>query len=502
MSKAVTYVRVSSKEQRDEGYSIPAQRKLLKEYARRNSLKIVAEFEEAETAKQAGRTEFERMVKFLKKHKDVGHILAEKTDRLSRNFRDYVTIGDLGRDVHYVKEGQVMGPNARASDKFIHDIKMAIAKNYVDNLSEETRKGMREKAEQGLYPSVTPLGYLNDKETKGIVIDWARAHLIREMFGRYANGESLRHLGKNLYDLGLRSKKGKPVANSMLARMLQNPIYTGDFEWGGKYYQGKHEPLILRSLFDRVQEQFKDKSKSRPKKRNFAFRGLLKCGECGCAITAEVKKGRYVYYRCTHGRGNCSQKPIREERLAQILGEPLKRVRMSQERLEWIIKALRNSHEDQKKFNRAEVSRLRAEVEEAERKIDALYEDKLAGVVPVEFWERKYRELSKQRDRLNDLISEHEDAKNNYLEDGIRILELAQDAYRLYFWQDPFEQQKILEMILSNSTLKDGEITTEFKELFKVLADGAEREEEMRAENAPKKAIDDIWLPGSNPSMG
>lgn len=129
-----------------------------------------------------------------------------------------------------------MGPNATASDKFIHDIKMAIAKNYVDNLSEETRKGMRDKAEQGLYPSVTPLGYLNDKESKGIVIDCSRAHLIRDMFERYANGECLRDLGKNLYELGLRSKKSKRVANSMLARMLQNPIYTGDFEWGGKFY--------------------------------------------------------------------------------------------------------------------------------------------------------------------------------------------------------------------------------------------------------------------------
>jgi site-specific DNA recombinase len=316
------------------------------------------------------------------------------------------------------------------------------------------------------------------------------------MFERYAAGESLRELGKSMRELGLRSKKGKQVANSMLARMLQNPIYTGDFEWGGKYYHGKHEPLVSRELFDRVQEKFEDKSKPRAKKRSFAFRGLLKCGVCGCVITAEEKKGRYVYYGCTHSRGNCSQKRIREERLAEILGEPLKRVRVSEERLEWIVKALRKSHEDQKTFNRSEVKRLEAETAEVDRKIDALYEDKLAGVVPVEFWERKYREFSMQRGRLKDLISEHDNAKSNYLEDGIRILELAQDAYRLYIWRKPSEQRKILDMILSNPKLKDGKIETELNELFKVLADGAEREEEMRAENASKTAIDEIWLPG------
>jgi len=113
----------------------------------------------------------------------------------------------------------------------------------------------------------------------------------------------------------------------------------------------------------------------------------------------------------------------------------------------------------------------------------------------VEFWERKYRELSKQRERLKGLITEHDNAKSNYLEDGIRILELAQDAYRLYVWRKPTEQRKMLDMILSNPTLKDGKIETELKELFKVLADGTEREEEMRAEKAPKSAIDDIWLP-------
>ena len=95
MRKSILYVRVSSKEQKQEGYSIPAQKKLLREYAKANSFKIVKEFEDDETAKSAGRTGFGQMVEFVKNNKEVSTILVEKTDRLYRNFKDYVIIDDL-----------------------------------------------------------------------------------------------------------------------------------------------------------------------------------------------------------------------------------------------------------------------------------------------------------------------------------------------------------------------------------------------------------------------
>ena len=193
MEKAVLYVRVSSKEQQEDGYSIPAQNKLLRQYAKKNNFEVVRAFEEAETAKRAGRHEFEQMVRFLKKNPLVKNILVEKTDRLYRNFRDLLTIDDLGRNIHFVKEGQVYSESAKSSEKLMHNIKVVLAKNYIDNLSEETKKGMQEKAEQGLYPSFAPLGYVNDKETGNIRVDFQRATIIRKLFGAYADeGLSLR----------------------------------------------------------------------------------------------------------------------------------------------------------------------------------------------------------------------------------------------------------------------------------------------------------------------
>jgi DNA invertase Pin-like site-specific DNA recombinase len=158
MNQAVVYARVSSREQEREGYSIPAQLKLLNEYATKHDLKIAKEFTDNETAKKEGRTNFTEMIKFLKQNKNINIILVEKTDRLYRNFKDYVLLYEFrDLEIHLVKEGTILSEKSRSPDKFMHGIKVLMAKNYVDNLSEEIRKGFQEKAEQGEYPVNHPM---------------------------------------------------------------------------------------------------------------------------------------------------------------------------------------------------------------------------------------------------------------------------------------------------------------------------------------------------------
>lgn len=495
--KALGYVRVSSKEQREEGYSLPAQRKLLEDYAEKQGFAVVEWFEEAETAKQAGRGEFGRMLKLLRSRSDVVHILVEKTDRLYRNFADLVKVDELERTLHFVKEGQVLGPESKSSEKFMHNIKVVMAKNYIDNLSEETRKGMTEKASQGLWPSCAPLGYLNVRELPGIVIDWPRAVIIRKMFEEYAAGRmSIRDVTRMGAEDGLRTKKGKVVAQSAVAKMLQNPVYTGNFRWDGKTYLGKYDALIPFSMFERVQELMHSKARPRPKTRHFAFRGLLRCGTCGCLITAEIKKDRYVYYRCTRSRGQCHELPIREEELARQLGEPLKRLRITPERMEWILAALKESHADEMKFREEEIRQVERERADLERKINAIYEDKLSSSISVEMWERKHAEYSHRLNRLLATIREHRFAEDHYLTTGTRVLELAKRAYSLYIDQDRDEQRKLVDLIASNCTLKDGVVHVELKEVFAILADGVAKEAEMKSAGATKEAIEKEWLPG------
>jgi len=189
----VIYARVSSKEQEKEGFSIPAQLKLLKDYAAAQGLAVSKEYVDVETAKQTGRTAFGEMIAHLKAQPSIRVLLVEKTDRLYRNFKDWVTVDDLEVEIHFVKEGVVLSRGSRSSEKFMHGIKVLMAKNYIDNLSEEARKGMEEKAEQGIWPTVAPLGYRNVAGADGKKIiepDSESAPLISCLFEWYATGTS------------------------------------------------------------------------------------------------------------------------------------------------------------------------------------------------------------------------------------------------------------------------------------------------------------------------
>ena len=137
--RAVAYARVSSKEQEKEGFSIPAQQKLVRAYAETKRIRIVQDYVDIETAKHTGRINFGEMVRYLKKHSDVRVVLVEKTDRLYRNLKDWVTLDELDIEIHLIKEGIVLSRDSKSSEKFVHGIKVLMAKNYIDNLSEEAR---------------------------------------------------------------------------------------------------------------------------------------------------------------------------------------------------------------------------------------------------------------------------------------------------------------------------------------------------------------------------
>jgi site-specific DNA recombinase len=215
----VIYARVSSKEQEKEGFSIPAQLKLLKDYAAANGFTAAQEYVDVETAKQTGRAAFGEMVAYLKAHPSVRVMLVEKTDRLYRNLKDWVTVVELDVEMHFPKEGVVLSRESRSSEKFMHGIKVLMAKNYIDNLSEEARKGMQEKAEQGIWPTKTPLGYRNITGPDGkkiIAVDTAVAPIVAKLFDWYASGSiSLKEATKKAQAAGLvYAESGAKVVDS------------------------------------------------------------------------------------------------------------------------------------------------------------------------------------------------------------------------------------------------------------------------------------------------
>jgi site-specific DNA recombinase len=480
--KAVSYERVSSKDQEKEGFSIPAQQKLLTLYAIEKGIRIVSDFVDVETAKQAGRTEFNNMIKFLKVNQNVKIILCEKTDRLYRNFKDYVLLEDLDLEIHLVKEGEVISRDSRSHVKFIHGIKVLMAKNYIDNLSEETRKGMMEKAEQGHYPSRAPVGYDNDPETHHIKSDPGKAELVKKLFEWYGTGEySLKLLARKAYAEGLAYRKtGNKLTPGTLEVILKNPLYYGEFRWGGKLYKGHHEPLITRELFERVQEVFTRLNKPRVKKHEFAFAGLLKCGHCGCSLTAEKKikpSGRqYIYYRCTGFKGNCGEPYMNEETLSEKLGEVVRNIHIDDRILEWTKEALKLSHKDEKEYHQNMIDSLNKELSKIQGRTTKIYEDKLDGLISNDLWEELRVKYTRELERIQIALKAHLNANQSYYDEGIRILELANKAYSLYLKQNHQERAKLLRTVLSNCSLKDGNLYPVYKKPFDMIAKGIDFE--------------------------
>jgi DNA invertase Pin-like site-specific DNA recombinase len=193
--------------------------KLLRDYAFQNDLTVVQEFIDIETAKTSGRQNFNEMVQFLTK-RDCRIVLVEKTDRLYRNFRDAVTLEDLDVEIHLVKEGQIISKDARSQAKLIHGIQLVLSRNYIENLREEVKKGMREKAEQGIYPGRAPLGYRNNKADRTIEVHPENAAIVRRIFELYACGQySLSQLKKLV-----REESGKSISRAYLHTILTNPF--------------------------------------------------------------------------------------------------------------------------------------------------------------------------------------------------------------------------------------------------------------------------------------
>jgi DNA invertase Pin-like site-specific DNA recombinase len=470
------YARVSSKDQAAEGFSIPAQLELLRSYAAARGFTIAQEFVDVETAKAAGRTGFGEMIAFLKKHPECRTVLVEKTDRLYRNFRDYVTIDELGVEVHFVKENVVLSQDSRSHEKFMHGIKVLMAKNYIDNLSEETRKGMLEKAREGIWPSFAPLGYKNVIGPGGkrtIAPDPDIAPIVRQMYQRYATGKfTLDEIVRLAHADGLAYRKsGAHVPKSTVHKILRNRIYSGDFDFDGTTYQGKYEPIVSRELWDQVQAVLAGRGarKARKVKQDLAFSGLITCGHCGCALVGDIKKDRYRYYRCSHYKGACPEPYTREEVLEQKFTEMLEGLSFGDGVLAWVADVMQDGHADERKAREDAIARLQSEHQRVQGRIEAMYVDKLDGRIDNEFFDRKAADFRAEQVRIMSDIETHQHANQTYIEEGVRLLALAHRAPIMFADQPPAEKRKLLDCVVSSCHWKNGELEPVYREPFGMM---------------------------------
>jgi len=448
------------------------------------------------------------MVAWLRAHPAVRVMLVEKTDRLYRNLKDWVTIDELDAEIHFPKEGVVLSRESRSSEKFMHGIKVLMAKNYIDNLSEEARKGQQEKAEQGIWPTKTPLGYLNVTGPDGrkvIAVDPKIAPIVSKLFEWYATGEyALKEVAKKASAAGLVYKKSRvPVPTSTVHSILRNRLYTGWFEWNGKLYQGKHEPLVSVELWERVQGVMDGRhaKKHRRMTHNFAFSGLIACAKCGCSVVGEIKKQRYIYYHCTgyadRCRGEpatCRRKYVREEVLEQQFTEMLGQLRFDDEVLEWVCEALHASHADERREHDEAIKRLQAEQKRLGDRTNAMYLDKLDGRVDTAFFDGMSAEWREEQNRCLREIERHEAAEQSYMDEGVQLLELARSAQALFERQPAREKRRLLNFVLSNCSWEDGEVVATFCQPFDLLSETTAMAARQKAGDGGISVKNEIWL--------
>ncbi len=235
MTPAIIYTRVSSREQQQEGFSLGAQAKGLREHADCHDMTILKVFEDVETAKVSGRKQFNEMVSWLKKNRSCRTLLVEKTDRLYRNLKDAVTLEELDIEIHLVKEGQIISKDAKSQAKLIHGINLVLARNYSENLQEEVKKGMREKASQGVFPGHAPFGYRNNKADRTIEIDPVDSLAVVRLMDEYATGA---HTLSTLQKM-LKNEFGKTMSRNNIHKILTNWFYVGFFVWSGETITGR-----------------------------------------------------------------------------------------------------------------------------------------------------------------------------------------------------------------------------------------------------------------------
>lgn len=327
------YARKSTESDEKQALSIESQVKEMLAIAERDNLEIVDIRRESHSAKESGqRPVFKELLEDVRRDRFNG-ILTWAPDRLSRNAGDLGSVVDL-MDEHKIVEIRTYGQQFKNSpnEKFLLMILCSQAKLENDNKSINVKRGLRTRVEMGLWPTVAPTGYLNEKhvDKKGHVkIDPERGPIIQKMFEKVAyekwSGRKLYNWLK--FELNYKTATGnKNLSISNVYLILQNTFYYGVFEYpknSGNWYTGRHKPLITKELYDQVQEQIKATYK-RTENKEFAFTKLMFCGLCGSGISADekfkhMKNGnthRYVYYSCSKSKDrNCKCGYIEEKEL-------------------------------------------------------------------------------------------------------------------------------------------------------------------------------------------
>ncbi len=460
---AVSYLRVSTKEQaerggRNEGFSIPAQRDANLRKARDLNAIVVEEFIDAgESARKADRPELIRMIQYVKAH-HVAYCIVHKVDRLARNRADDVTIHLALREAGVMLVSATENIDETPSGMLLHGIMSTIAEFYSRNLASEVTKGMTQKAATGGTVARAPLGYLNvhkrdelGRDVPTVEPDPDRAALVKWAFEAYASGNySTITLREELIDRGLTTvptpkRPAKPPALSTIQRMLSNPYYKGDVIFRGASYDGLHEPLVSPEMWYRVQNVLTAHQVSGEKTQahDHYLKGTIYCGDCGSRLMVTHAKNRhgnvYPYFICAgrHSkRTNCTRQAMPVADIEQKIEDYYRQVQIPEHVVTALRHMLTRQFDDLHIASKAERRTLVTERDQLRDERRSLLHAHHAGAVPLDLLKEEQDRLSRRLAFLDSRIEAGEveyDQAKAHLED---CLALAGNAHAIYMSLD------------------------------------------------------------------
>ncbi len=471
--KYVIYCRKSTDEKERQVLSISAQLSITREVVRRHNLHVVKELTESQSAKLTGRPIFNKLMDQLERGEIYG-VIGHKPDRLSRNDTDSARIFHLmSNGVDFIFADTPVTNNAMGRANL--GMQFVWAKYYSENLSEEVKKGMREKFKQGGWPVRAPLGYLNVNGK--VVLDPNRAHHMKKAFQLFAGGEfSVKSLAQELHRNGLRTRKSRKICTSALHLILTNPFYYGMMRWGGLTGKGKYEHLISKQLWEQVQDILHGRARPHPVKHDFTYRGMIRCGECGCAITAQYAKKTYIYYRCCKSKHKkCSQPYIREEKLSQKLAAIVHGICLKSGTMEVMKKELRQARQSIDAYREQILSSLKGRYARLAGRKENLWNLRIDDKIPQSAFDEKLDEIIVEQEEVQEKLLHHHQANNVWYEQCSNFLELATRADSLLLRGEKEDKRKIINSVCSNLILKDGKLRYTYKKPFDLLVKGSNR---------------------------
>ncbi len=479
------YARKSSENEDRQVQSIDDQVSRLRQLAQERGLVIKEVLTEAKSAKKPHvRPIFDDMMQRVENGEAKG-ILCWQINRLSRNPIDSGRIQWLLQQ-NILQSIQTIEKEYKPEDNtLLFSVESGMANQFIIDLRRNTLRGMESKLEKGWAPILAPLGYLNDKEAHTILKDPEKFLLVRKMWdfmltGSYSAGQVLEIATK---EWGFLTKKykhrgGGELTQSGLYRMFTNIFYTGLFEWVGKRYQGKHEPMITMEEYDRVQRLLGRTSNARPQKHSFSFTGFIRCGHCGCMVTAETHtklvktKGvmrTYEHYHCTRKKKDiaCRQPYVSADDLDIQIEREIANIAIVPEFRDWALEVIRSSNDKELEARTSIYEAQHKTLEETQKQLDNLtrmrYQDRIDDIT----FTRERDMLQNKILELRQRVKETESRADHWLELTERTFNFATYAHKAFMDGSPEAKKEILIALGSNPLLKDKKLSILTNKWFK-----------------------------------